>query len=49
MVIYSPRSSESKIPLVAIGGRFGFEWWTTTGAPGRFIRVGWLWMRWGAA
>jgi hypothetical protein len=49
MKLWGPRSSESKWPLVFLSSRFGFEWWTTKGAPGRFIRIGWLCLRWGAA
>ena len=42
-------SSESRIPVVFLSRKFGIEWWTTTGAKGRFIRIGWLCFRWGAA
>ena len=50
MVIWAPRSSESRWPLLAITLRkWRFEWWTTTGAKGRFIGVGPLYLRWGAA
>lgn len=61
MKIYCPRSSESRVPFVFLTSRFGFEWWTCAqrpfndgsghihGAPGRFIKVGWLCLRWGAA
>lgn len=49
MTIWSPRSSESALPLIGLSTHFGFEWWTTTGAPGRFIKIGWLFLRWGAA
>jgi len=43
-----PKSSESKFPLVFISKRFGFEWWNTK-HKGRFIRIGFLCLRWGAA
>lgn len=48
-VLWGPRSSESRLPLIFLSRPFGFAWWTTRGARGRFIRLGWLCLRWGAA
>ncbi len=49
MYLIGPKSSESRWPVVFVSKKFGFEWWTTKGAKGRFIRIGWLILRWGAA
>jgi hypothetical protein len=51
MILFCPRSSESKLPLIGLSWRRWHrpQWWTTTGAPSRFIAIGPLYMRWGAA
>jgi hypothetical protein len=49
-ILFAPRSALSRWPMVGVNlRRWGLEWWTTTGEPGRLIRVGPLWLRWGAA
>ena len=49
VLIWSPKSAESRWPLIGISRRWRLEWWTTTGAPGRFIAIGPVFFRWGAA
>lgn len=50
MKIYVPKSAESKLPMIVIDHRIKFGWFLQRQSPfGLYIRIPFLWMRWGSA